>query len=91
MDENKKELIELIIDKLRDLEQFQNRLLDVLKTETAGECEIDQTFTIGFVGIPLILGEAETDYLDDILYEYITKKITKKKYFKLLNEYLEGE
>ena len=52
---------------------------------------IDNVFTLGYKAIPKILDIEETDYLDDLFYDYTTGEISKAKYFKELEEYLKEE
>lgn len=92
MDKNKEELIELILDRLTLLDEFERKIIDVFDIETFRKCSvIDHVSDIGFLGIPMILEIDSSDFLNDLLYACITKKITKQQYFKSLNKYLYEE
>lgn len=88
MDKNKKELIELILDKLIILDEFEKKIMKTFNFYAKDSNFLDDVSSIGFEGIPLILEIENSDELMDLCYECITKKISKKEYFKKLEKYL---
>ena len=91
MDKDKKQLIELIIDKMKELEIILQKTYNAWGVEVIGQGGIDSVFSLGYEGIPMILDVEETDYLGDLFYDYTTGEISKAKYFKQLEKYLEEE
>ena len=91
MDKIKKRLIKLIVERLIFLDKFEQQILIILQSETSGNNAIDNTFDIGFRGIPLILNTEETDELDNLLYDVIKERITIPEYFEFIEEYIEEE
>ena len=49
---------------------------------------IDDVSDIAFRGIPLILEVEATDEIYDLIYAYISQKITLDDFYKKLNKYL---
>ena len=88
MDKNKREVIEMILDRLSILDEFERKILLMFNAEHCEDSFIDRVSDIGFKGIPLILGVEENDWLDDLIYDGITRRISKKQYFKSLEKYL---
>ena len=91
MDKKTKKIIEIIIDRLKDLDLIVEQTYKYWGVCPTGRGGIDEVFSIGYKGIPMILGEKESDYLDDLFFDYHTGKITKKQYFKELEKYLKEE
>ena len=91
MDKNKRELIELILDKLKDFSSRSSDLVALIGAEYCGENSIENVLDIGYRGIPMILGMDECDYFDELFYQYLEQKITKEEYIENLEECMEGE
>ena len=88
MDKNIKEAIEIIIDKMFNLNYMQDSLCELLDVEPLGEGGLDKMFDIGYQAIPLILGIKQDDWTDDMFYNYISGRYSKDFYFKQLKKYL---
>ena len=91
MDNNKQEVIEMILDRLILLDEFERKIMEALNFYAKDSNVFDEVSSIGFEGIPLILGVEETDELDNLFYNCLIKKISKKEYFKELEKYLREE
>lgn len=91
MDKNKRDLIELILDKLKEFSSRSSALVALIGAEYCGENSLESVLDIGYRGIPMILQMDECDYFDELLYDYLEQKITKEEYLKNLEECLKGE
>lgn len=89
MDKNKREVIEMILDRLSVLDEFERKILLMFNAEHCEDSFIDRVSDIGFKGIPLILDVERNDYLDDLIYDGITKRISKSQCLDELEKYLE--
>ena len=88
MDKNKREVIEMILDRLSILDEFERKILLMFNAEHCEDSFIDRVSDIGFKGIPLILGVENNDYLGDLIYDGITKRISKNQCLDELEKYL---
>ena len=89
MDKNKKEVIEMILDRLIILDEFERKVLLTFNAEHCEDSFIDRISDIGFKGIPLILNVEGNDYLYDLIYDCIARRISKNECIKSLEKYLE--
>ena len=89
MDKNKRKVIEIILDRLSILDEFGRKILLMFNAEHCEDSFIDRVSDIGFKGIPLILGVEEDDWLDDLIYDCIARRISKNQCLKELEKYLE--
>lgn len=88
MDNNKKELISLILDRMAALDSFEKDIIRIFNFIARDNNVIDDVSDIAFIGIPLILEIEGTDEIYDLIYAYISKKITLNDFYKKLEKYL---
>jgi hypothetical protein len=88
MTNKQKKLIEIILEKMFNLNYLQDSLCELLDVEPLGEGGLDRVFDIGYEGIPLILGIKQDDWTDDMFYNYISGQYSKDFYFKELEKYV---
>ncbi len=88
MDKNQRTVIEMILDRLSILDEFEKKVLQMFNAEHCEDSFIDRVSDIGFKGIPLILNVERNDYLDDLIYDGITKRISKNQCLNELDKYV---
>ena len=91
MDKNKRDLIELILDKLKEFNSRSSALVALIGAEYSDGNNLENILDIGYRGIPMILQMDECDYFDELFYQYLEQKITKEEYLKNIEECLKGE
>lgn len=91
MSENQRELIEMILDRLIILDEFERKILLMFSAEHSEDSFIDRVSDIGFKGIPLILGIDRNDYLDDLIYDCIVRRMSKNQCLNELEKYVKEE
>lgn len=91
MDKNKRDLIELILDKLKEFNSRSSALVALIGAEYSDGNNLENILDIGYRGIPMILQMDECDYFDELFYQYLEQKITKEQYLKNIEECLKGE
>lgn len=91
MDKNKRDLIELILDKLKEFNSRSSAFMALIGAEYSDGNNLENILDIGYRGIPMILQMDECDYFDELLCDYLGQKITKEEYLENLEECLKGE
>lgn len=91
MDKNKRDLIELILDKLKEFNSRSSAFMALIGAEYSDGNNLENILDIGYRGIPMILQMDECDYFDELFYQYLEQKITKEQYLKNIEECLKGE